>query len=366
MYWSLFCILEEVLNVASTPMKKPESHSLISLANSISGVAGVALIFIIGTGMMLIYGVPEFNLRGEETFVDIHVDSAWTGPSTKTIPKDEEGKLIRYGRELIIHTSKYLGPKGKIKNISNGMECTNCHLDAGTKRFGNNFSAVASTYPKFRPRYGKEESIERRINDCFERSLNGQAIDSNSHEMQAIVMYIRWLGKDVKKGVAPAGSGLPVVPYLERAADPKKGKLVYESKCGMCHGSSGGGMLKEDSSSWLNPPLWGDQSYNVGAGIYRIGSFARFVKANMPWGTTADAPQLSDEEAWDVAAYVNSLSRPQIDLSKDWPDISKKAIDHPYGPYSDSFTEVQHKFGPFKPIEEEQKRIKAAKQEKIL
>lgn len=65
---------------------------------------------------------------------------------------------------------------------------------------------------------------------------------------------------------------------------------------------------------------------------------------------THDMPKLSTEEAWDVAAYVNSQSRPKKDLSKDWPDISKKPFDHPFGPYADDFSESQHKYGPYKPI----------------
>ena len=72
----------------------------------------------------------------------------------------------------------------------------------------------------------------------------------------------------------------------------------------------------------------------------------------MPLGATFERPLLTDEQAWDVAAYVNSMSRPGKDLSMDWPDISKKPIDHPFGPFLDEFSEDQHKFGPFKPIKE--------------
>ncbi|SEN97882.1 thiosulfate dehydrogenase, partial [Flavobacterium sinopsychrotolerans] len=36
--------------------------------------------------------------------------------------------------------------------------------------------------------------------------------------------------------------------------------------------------------------------------------------------------------------------------------ISKKPVDHPFGPFSDRFTEIQHKFGPFKPIKEAKKK----------
>jgi thiosulfate dehydrogenase len=82
------------------------------------------------------------------------------------------------------------------------------------------------------------------------------------------------------------------------------------------------------------------------------------VKANMPLGATYKNPQLTDEEAWDVAAFVNSQDRPNKDLSKDWPDISKKTFDHPFGPFADSYTEKQHKYGPFQPIVDFQNKNK--------
>jgi thiosulfate dehydrogenase len=110
-----------------------------------------------------------------------------------------------------------------------------------------------------------------------------------------------------------------------------------------------------DSSAYQYPPVWGKNSYNVGAGLYRLSRFAGYVKGNMPFGATYDRPQLTDEEAWDVAAYVNSLPRPQKDFRSDWPDISKKPIDHPFGPYADDFDETQHKLGPYKPIENKRK-----------
>jgi thiosulfate dehydrogenase len=343
-------------------MKKPNHHPLINTAISISAIAWLALILTSGICYVLIFGLP--NLSGQ-TKVALHVKSAdssrWTAPDINSIPNNKNGELIRYGRELILHTNKYLGPKGKIDSLSNGMNCTNCHLNGGTKFFGNNFSAVASTYPKYRPRYGAIESIEERINDCFERSLNGKALAKSSREMLAIVAYIKWLGKGVKKDSIPSGAGLIKLEFMERAASPEKGRLVYENKCSTCHGANGEGMIKKDSSDWLNPPLWGKDSYNIGAGIYRLGRFAGFVKANMPWGVTYGAQQLTDEEAWDVAAYVNSLPRPGKDITRDWPDISKKAIDHPFGPYQDHFSQEQHKYGPFKPIQDAQQKLLSRK-----
>jgi thiosulfate dehydrogenase len=114
----------------------------------------------------------------------------------------------------------------------------------------------------------------------------------------------------------------------------------------------GQGLMKADKTGYTYPPLWGEHSYNHGAGLFRMSRFAGYVKTNMPLGSSFERPLMTDEQAWDVAAYVNSMERPGKDLSKDWPDISKKPIDHPFGPFSDEFSEEQHKFGPFKPIKE--------------
>ncbi|MDW8272970.1 MAG: c-type cytochrome [Chitinophagales bacterium] len=271
---------------------------------------------------------------------------------------------VLYGRELIAHTAKYLGPKGSVMNISNGMNCQNCHLEAGTKPWGNNYGSVASLYPKFRARSGTIENIYKRVNDCFERSLNGKPLDTLSKEMQAIKAYIEYIGSNVEKNKKANGSGLKDLAYLDRAADPERGKVVYEQKCQSCHQADGQGLLAADGKEYIYPPLWGKNSYNDAAGLFRISNFAKFVKYNMPQGVNFTEPLLSDEEAWDVAAFVNSQPRPHKPVPKDWPDISKKPIDHPFGPYSDSFSEKQHKYGPFKPIEEERSRAEASNTKK--
>jgi len=283
-------------------------------------------------------------------------EGMWIAPALNSLDQEPNAEDIRYGRELIANTAEYLGPNGKVKKISNGMNCQNCHLNAGTAPLGNNYAAVASTYPKVRARSGQSEDIPKRINDCFERSLNGKALDANSKEMIAMVAYMEWLGKEVPKGETPKGAGIYEVPFLDRAADPLKGKTVYAQQCQSCHMEDGQGMSKPDKTGYIYPPLWGDNSYNDGAGLFRMSRFAGYVKTNMPLGATFERPLLTDEQAWDVAAYINSMPRPKKDLSKDWPDISKKPIDHPFGPFSDEFTEEQHKFGPFQPIKEARER----------
>ena len=298
-------------------------------------------------------GPQDIPVEAVETpVVKALVDPAtvWKAADWSVMDQEPNAEELNYGKELVANTAEYLGPKGKVKAISNGMNCQNCHLQAGTAAFGNNYSAVAATYPKFRARSGTEEDIQKRINDCFERSLNGKPLARDSKEMKAMVAYINWVGKEVPKGEIPIGSGLYEVPLLDRAADPIKGKLVYEKQCASCHQTDGKGQAKPDGAGYVYPPLWGEASYNHGAGLYRLSRFAGYVKANMPLGATFEQPILSDEESWDLAAYVNSMERPTKDLSQDWPDISKKPMDHPFGPFTDGFSEEQHKFGPFKPI----------------
>jgi len=291
----------------------------------------------------------------------VNNDSAnkeWHAPDMNLVPESPEGDMIRYGRDLIVNTAKYFGPKGIVASITNGMNCQNCHLEAGTKAFGNSFAIVASTYPKFRDRSGRIESIEFRINDCMLRSLNGKGIDSLSKEMRSMIVYLKWLGKDVKHNERPTGSGIIEIPFMDRAADPQKGKIIFENKCQRCHGLNGNGLMNADSIEYKYPPLWGENSYNVSAGLYRISRLASFIKYNMPFDEAQQSPQLDNEEAWDVAAFISSQQRPEKKFPKDWPDIKKKAIDIPFGPYADKFSEQQHKYGPFIPIKEAKEKQK--------
>ena len=271
----------------------------------------------------------------------------WTPRDFMDIKGQEKREQIAYGKQLIKHTSSYLGPKGSVKSLSNGMNCQNCHLDAGTKVYGNNYGSVKSLYPKMRARSGTIENIQKRINDCFERSLNGKALDLNSKEMIAMVAYIEFIGSNVPKDQKAEGSGLKDLDFLSRAANPQAGKVVYVAKCASCHNSNGLGIMSGSVKEYIYPPLWGPHSFNDAAGLYRITNMAKYVKYNMPLGVNHDSPQLSDEEAWDVAAYVVSMPRPHKSVPKDWPNSAKKPIDHPFGPYADNFSERQHKYGPF-------------------
>lgn len=339
---------------------------------SVSGILAVVLVLITG---FLIFGwdkATENLEQGHGLNQELYQDSIppddfppldtasdlWTAQDLSLVPSDEKER-VEYGKELIVNTSNYLGPHGSVAQITNGMNCQNCHLQAGNQPYGINFGSSWSTYPKFRTnqqRVGSSEDIAMRVTNCFERSLNGTAPAKGSKEMQSIVAYINFVGRNVTKGQKAKGSGIYEVPYLSRAADPVRGKLIYEKKCVSCHLESGEGQLAADGKSYQYPPLWGSHSYNTAAGLYRLSKFAGYVKANMPQGATYRSPKLSDEACWDLAAYVNSQPRPPKELGKDAPRIEDKVFDYPFGPYADGFSEKQHKYGPFQPIKEKSKR----------
>ncbi|NSL90833.1 c-type cytochrome [Chitinophaga sp. Mgbs1] len=286
-----------------------------------------------------------------------HGDSVWTGRRPQQIPYfTDTGALVQYGYELIANTAAYLGPEGSIAKLSNGMNCQNCHLQGGVVPFGNNFGKVFATYPQYRARNNGIQDIPQRITDCFERSLNGHAPDTGSREMKAITAYIRWLGDGVPKGMKPPGTSIMKLPYLHRSADVRQGERIYREQCSSCHGKDGEGVESKVVKGYSYPPLWGEHSYNDGAGLYRLSNFAGFVYNNMPYGTDYHRPKLSVEESWDVAAFVNSRPRPHFNQQHDWQLVAGKPVDYPFKPYADTFTEYQHKFGPFQPIKEEQRK----------
>ncbi|QEC77004.1 c-type cytochrome [Mucilaginibacter ginsenosidivorax] len=319
----------------------------------------VSLMLVVAVAMVFVWSCngPEENGAAVKTALKAppkkeNITDAGLPPRTQNIPAGKKGDLIRYGRQLITSTALYLGPKGSVAQITNGMNCQNCHLDAGTRLFANNFAGFTASYPKKSNRSGVVISASVRISECFERSLNGAMPDTGTKEIKAIMAYLQWLGKNVKKGQVLFGNTTPRLKFMDSAADPLSGKAVFIQKCRSCHGANGEGLPAAGKLSYTYPPLWGPNSYNDGAGMYRIGNLAGFVKANMPFGATYQSPQLTDKECWDVAAFINSQPRPHKNQDKDYPDLQQKPIDLPFGPYADGFTARQHKYGPFGPIQQ--------------
>lgn len=293
----------------------------------------------------------------KEEFVEV-----WRTPDTNEIPTNEFGDLVRYGKDLVYNTAYYIGPEGKAgKYLGNKMNCTNCHLDGGTKPYGFNFFSTHARYPQYRARENKVLTLADRINNCIERPHNGKHLPLNSKEIIAIQCYMKWLSTNVPVNAHVEGDGPVKVKYPERAADPIKGELVYKRECASCHGENGEGKMRLNNVCYENPPLWGEKSYQAGSSVHRVLKLGLFIYANMPNKlTNYEKPKLSIEEAFDVSAFINDDNlhkRPLPITENDYPNTKTKPIDYGKGPYPDSFPQIQHKFGPYQPIVDYYKSI---------
>jgi thiosulfate dehydrogenase len=293
----------------------------------------------------------------------------WDIPNVDQLPDNEQGRLARYGRSLLTATYAHIGPNvtdTAKRYAGNNLACASCHLDAGLKKFGLLLVGAYADYPAYSHRTGQESTIEDRINNCMMRSMNGHVLPADSRELAALATYLKVLSTGISQDADVIGQGAGSMALLTRAADPERGKHVYTRTCAECHGTDGGGIRNgsaSDALGYLVPPLWGADSFNEGAGMNRLITIANFVHSNMPNGANWSAPLVAPDDAWDVGAYVVSQPRPhKADLASDFPDRLTKPPDAPYAPYADGFSEAQHKYGPFGPIEAEDRRLRAEQQ----
>jgi thiosulfate dehydrogenase len=167
---------------------------------------------------------------------------------------------------------------------------------------------VYSRYPQYRARDARVDLIEDRINDCFERSLNGRALPVNSQAMRDIVTYFAVLSSGVPAGAQLEGQGLPKLSPL--TGDSSRGRAIFALKCARCHGPNGQGTK-------LAPPQWGPQSFNIGAGMARRNTLAAFIHELMPFDS---ARTLTPQQSYDLAAFIGTRPRPDFKGKEhDWP-----------------------------------------------
>jgi thiosulfate dehydrogenase len=283
-------------------------------------------------------------------------------PSPDALPDDGFGRAVRRGRDLISRTSSLIGPDAPdpaMRYAGNGLDCQSCHLQAGSQQFALPLAGVWGVFPTYIGRENEVRTLEERVNGCMERSMNGRALRLDGPEMKAMLAYIQYISAPERVGQSLHGRGSPPLPLPALAADPQRGRQVFTQTCAACHGADGQGQRLDSAEAaetgrrYQFPPLWGPDSYNDGAGMARIITAAGFVHANMPFGTTFAAPQLSTEDAYDVMAFVNSQPRPHRNgLEADYPDRSKKPADAAYPPFIGPFTPEEHRYGPWRPIQE--------------
>ncbi|HYC43329.1 MAG TPA: c-type cytochrome [Noviherbaspirillum sp.] len=289
--------------------------------------------------------------------------SNWQAPEIDKLPNDHYGKMVRQGKVLMEQTYKYLGPEAKDTTkrfAGNNLACVTCHIAAGTRHFGNPWVGTFVSFPQYRGREDTISTTEERINGCMERSMSGRRMPTDSEEMKAMVAYLHFLSSGIPVGAKMEGTGVPRLNLLDRAADPVAGQKVYATVCQACHGENGQGVRRGkpgDGEGYQFPPLWGPDSYNTGAGMYRNILAAGFIKGNMPSGVTHANMVLTDEQAFDVAAYINSQPRPvKANLEADFPARKNKPVDSAFPPYTPGFSPEQHKYGPWQPLLEARKQ----------
>ena len=210
---------------------------------------------------------------------------------------------LQRGRALLRNTRDSLP-----RNVGNQLQCVSCHAMDGTRRNTMSLVGVYARFPQYRARSGRIDLLEDRINDCFERSMNGRALAWNSPEMRDLVNYMAFLSRGVPAGARVEGQGVPALEPLK--GDSAAGRVLFASTCSVCHGSKGEGTAAA-------PPLWGPQSFNIGAGMSRVNTAAAFIRSAMP--QTAPGT-LTAQQAYDLAAYITSQPRPDFARKEfDWP-----------------------------------------------
>lgn len=288
----------------------------------------------------------------------------YQAPDTNELKDDEWGQMVRYGARIVRYSTYYIGPDGVAsKNLRNKMTCTNCHLDAGTRPYGLNFFDSHRTYPQYRSREDAILTMSDRVNNCITRPHAGKPLALDSKEMIAIVSYIKWVGEKYNPE-QHEGYGLKKINYDSLRASSEKGAVVYSIHCQSCHMADGGGLWNPQKTGYVNPPLWGPMSYQEGSSMHRVIKAAEFIKFNMPnLIAKYNQPALSDQEALDVAAFINDgrIHPRPVPKFHNYPNINTKPVDYFKGPYLDPYSEDQHAFGPWYEIEKFYAELKKEK-----
>lgn len=243
-------------------------------------------------------------------------------PQDTAILDEPNAEEIFYGKRLLNETKRLLP-----EHVGATMNCNSCHIAQGKIPLGDPYINSYNFYPRVMPRAGKEIDLAARINGCFNRSMNGKPIDREGPEMKAMLAYMQWLSQNTPKNqkvdIKNAGSvDESLVP------DPVRGEKIYQVQCASCHGDNGEG-VKDKRGDVVFPPLWGDESFNIGAGMARTYKAAAFVKYNMPMGIQTKGlwghgGVLSDQDAIDVAEFFTHKPRPDFaGKVNDWPTVKK-------------------------------------------
>jgi thiosulfate dehydrogenase len=237
--------------------------------------------------------------------------TAWVVPNNpledKTLGSSPLAEQVRWGYRIFVDT-----PKEAARFTGGKVSCANCHLNAGQRDRALPVVGVAGQFPEYNNRAARLISLADRVVDCFVRSENGTAHDelptTTSKEVLAVQAYLAWLSKGYAMGQNPPWRGKNAIAQDKlipvKHLDVERGKSVFAERCVSCHGLDGQGVQIGDKKAG---PLWGDHSWNDGAGAARVYTLAGIIRYAMPY---LDPGSLSDEDAQHLAAYINAQPRP--------------------------------------------------------
>lgn len=230
--------------------------------------------------------------------------------------KAKNADQLIYGMRLMANTKAMLP-----NHVGDQITCNSCHFNGGTVALSSPYVGVAALFPMYNKRAGKVIDFKDRVNGCMQRSMNGKVLDRDSKAMNAMVAFMASMKSNVKRGEPIPGRGIGKIDK-SLAPNVENGKKVYKTHCAACHGKDGAGRQRADGQ-YVFPPLWGKNSYNIGAGMARTYKAAAFIKHNMPISHSAMFPMgqggLTDQEAVDVAQYFTHQPRPDFPGKRnDW------------------------------------------------
>lgn len=143
------------------------------------------------------------------------------------------------------------------------------------------------------------------------RSMNGEVFAEDDEDLDAMVAYLNYISEGIPQGAEMPWrhqNSMENVPV----PDVDNGEKLYQASCVACHAADGGG-----TGSNSGPAVWGEGSFNDGAGLARMTKMAGYLQNNMPKGAENT---LSDQEASDLAAFILSQDRPEWEgHEQDWP-----------------------------------------------
>lgn len=290
----------------------------------------------------------------------------WKESDEADIPAGPKGDLIREGIDILRNTSMRVGknaPDPSKRMTWNNLNCVNCHQAGdsglpGTRPYAMPLVNAVNDYPKLDSKSGKIISLEERIIGMF--GPGEVKVTPESHEVKAITAYLEWLARDTKPGAAMKLTGLMPIKADGLAGSPERGEGLYEEKCSVCHGPNAMGVKMDDfdkGAGYQFPPIAGEDSYGNAGHMFAVPLLARYIYASMPFGVDYADPELTPQEALDIAAYINDDSTPRPQNSgrdKLYPDPAFRPQGFAIPENFDSKEDyLRAKNGPFKDVNEE-------------